>query len=125
MPSPLLSTGPLRMSEILDPPLFQVRRHLARSVHVLIDEGLEHVLIRTLLPIDRTFERSDQRLHPGVSVTTTRLRHLSHDDAPGTLLCNQIRMAIESYQTLYHQRLEEQYRKQSGDRDFSDKIDIA
>ena len=40
-------------------------------------------------------------------------------------LCNQIRMAIESYQTLYHQRLEEQYRKQSGDRDFSDKIDIA
>ena len=40
-------------------------------------------------------------------------------------LCNQVRMAIESYQTLYHQRLEEQYRKQSGDRDFSDKIDIA
>ena len=40
-------------------------------------------------------------------------------------LCNQIRMAIETYQNLYHQRLEEQYRKQSGDRDFSDKIDIA
>ena len=40
-------------------------------------------------------------------------------------LCNQLRMAIETYQNLYHQRLEEQYRKQSGDRDFSDKIDIA
>lgn len=40
-------------------------------------------------------------------------------------LCNQVRMAIETYQNLYHQRLEEQYRKQSGDRDFSDKIDIA
>jgi hypothetical protein len=40
-------------------------------------------------------------------------------------LCNQVRMAIESYQSLYTQRLEEQYRKQSGDRDFSDKIDIA
>lgn len=40
-------------------------------------------------------------------------------------LCNQIRMAIENYQNLYNQRLEEQYRRQSGDRDFSDKIDIA
>lgn len=40
-------------------------------------------------------------------------------------LCNQIRMALETYQNLYNQRLEEQYRKQSGDRDFSDKIDIA
>ena len=40
-------------------------------------------------------------------------------------LCNQVRMAIETYQNLYNQRLEEQYRRQSGDRDFSDKIDIA
>lgn len=40
-------------------------------------------------------------------------------------LCNQIRMAIENYQNLYNHRLEEQYRKQAGDRDFSDKIDIA
>ena len=40
-------------------------------------------------------------------------------------LCNQIRMAVETYQNLYHQRLEEQYRRQTGDRDFSDKIDIA
>ena len=40
-------------------------------------------------------------------------------------LCNQIRMAVESYQNLYNQRLEEQYRRQAGDRDFSDKIDIA
>lgn len=40
-------------------------------------------------------------------------------------LCNQLRMAIETYQNLYTQRLEEQYRRQSGDRDFSDKIDIA
>ena len=40
-------------------------------------------------------------------------------------VCNQIRMAIESYQNLYTQRLEEQYRRQSGDKDFSDKIDIA
>ena len=40
-------------------------------------------------------------------------------------LCDQLRMAIETYQNLYTQRLEEQYRRQSGDRDFSDKIDIA
>lgn len=40
-------------------------------------------------------------------------------------LCDQIRMAVESYQNLYNQRLDEQYRKQSGNRDFSDKIDIA
>lgn len=40
-------------------------------------------------------------------------------------LCDQIRMAVETYQNLYRQRLEEQYRKQEGNRDFSDKIDIA
>lgn len=40
-------------------------------------------------------------------------------------LCNQLRMALENYQNLYNQRLEEQYRKQAGGQDFSDKIDIA
>ena len=37
-------------------------------------------------------------------------------------LCNQLRMAIESYQTKYQQRLQESYR-QSGT-NFDDKINI-
>jgi hypothetical protein len=36
-------------------------------------------------------------------------------------LCHQIRMAIESYQTKYQQRLEETYKKNTV---FTDKIDI-
>ena len=39
-------------------------------------------------------------------------------------LCDQIRMALESYTNKYQQRLQEQYRA-SGGPDFSDKIDIT
>lgn len=39
-------------------------------------------------------------------------------------LCNQIRMALESYQTKYREKLEANYRKQTGGRDFDNKIDI-
>jgi len=39
-------------------------------------------------------------------------------------LCNQLRMAIESYSNKYQERLQEQYRR-AGGADFSDKIDIS
>jgi hypothetical protein len=39
-------------------------------------------------------------------------------------LCNQIRMAIESYQTKYSEKLQEQY-KNSGGSNFNDKINIS
>ena len=39
-------------------------------------------------------------------------------------LCNQIRMALESYQNKYREKLEDSYKKQSGGRNFDNKIDI-
>lgn len=39
-------------------------------------------------------------------------------------LCNQIRMALESYQNKYQQRLQESYQKQKTDINFDDKIHI-
>jgi hypothetical protein len=39
-------------------------------------------------------------------------------------LCNQIRMALESYQNTYQARLQETYRKQIQDTNFGDKFDI-
>ena len=39
-------------------------------------------------------------------------------------LCNQIRMAMETYQNKYQQRLKESYQKAQGDSNFDDKINI-
>lgn len=39
-------------------------------------------------------------------------------------LCNQIRMALESHQTKYNEKLQQLNRKNGGN-DFSDKIDIS
>jgi hypothetical protein len=39
-------------------------------------------------------------------------------------LCNQIRMALESYQNKYQEKLQESYRKQATDVNFDDKIQI-
>jgi hypothetical protein len=39
-------------------------------------------------------------------------------------LCNQIRMALESYRNKYQEKLQETYKKQTGGRDFDNKIDI-
>jgi len=39
-------------------------------------------------------------------------------------LCNQLRMALESYQNKYREKMDETYRKQSGGRNFDNKIDI-
>jgi len=39
-------------------------------------------------------------------------------------LCNQLRMALESYQNKYKEKMDETYRKQSGGRNFDNKIDI-
>lgn len=39
-------------------------------------------------------------------------------------LCDQIRMALESYQNKYREKMDETYRKQSGGRNFDNKIDI-
>ena len=39
-------------------------------------------------------------------------------------LCNQLRMAIESYQTKYQEKVQSTYRKQIEDSNFNSKIDI-
>lgn len=39
-------------------------------------------------------------------------------------LCNQIRMALETFNSRYRELLEQQYNKQNGGRDFSEKINI-
>ena len=39
-------------------------------------------------------------------------------------LCNQLRMAIESYNNKYQQRVQETYRQQIKDANFDDKIKI-
>jgi hypothetical protein len=39
-------------------------------------------------------------------------------------LCNQLRMAIESYQTKYQDKVQSTYRKQIEDSNFNSKIDI-
>ena len=39
-------------------------------------------------------------------------------------LCNQIRMALESYRNKYQEKLQETYNKQTGGRNFDSKIDI-
>ena len=39
-------------------------------------------------------------------------------------MCNQIRMAIESYQTKYREKLEASYKKDQDSINFDDKIDI-
>jgi hypothetical protein len=39
-------------------------------------------------------------------------------------LCNQVRMALESYQNKYQEKLQESYRKQATDINFDDKIQI-
>ena len=40
-------------------------------------------------------------------------------------LCEQIRMALESYQRKYQQRLQESYKSNNSDKNFDDKIDIS
>jgi len=40
-------------------------------------------------------------------------------------LCDQIRMALESYQSKYQQRLQESYKSTNSDKNFDDKIDIS
>lgn len=40
-------------------------------------------------------------------------------------LCDQIRMAIESYNVKYRQRTEELYKKDNNGKNFDDKIDIS
>lgn len=39
-------------------------------------------------------------------------------------LCNQIRMALETYQNKYQEKLRASYKKEAGDADFSNKINI-
>jgi hypothetical protein len=39
-------------------------------------------------------------------------------------LCNQLRMAVESYQNKYQDKVQETYRKQIEDSNFNSKIDI-
>ena len=39
-------------------------------------------------------------------------------------LCNQIRMALESYQAKYQEKVQSTYRKQIEDSNFNTKIDI-
>lgn len=39
-------------------------------------------------------------------------------------LCDQIRMAMENYQNMYQQKLQESYRTAQGDANFDNKINI-
>lgn len=39
-------------------------------------------------------------------------------------LCNQLRMAVESYQNKYREKLEANYKRQSGNTNFDNKINI-
>lgn len=39
-------------------------------------------------------------------------------------MCNQLRMALESYQVKYREKLEASYKKAQGDVNFDDKINI-
>lgn len=39
-------------------------------------------------------------------------------------LCNQIRMALETYQNKYQEKLRDSYKKDSGDVNFDNKINI-
>ena len=39
-------------------------------------------------------------------------------------LCNQLRMAMENYQNMYQQKLQDSYNKAQGDSNFDDKINI-
>ena len=39
-------------------------------------------------------------------------------------LCNQIRMALETYQNKYQEKLQASYKKAGGDVNFDDKINI-
>ena len=39
-------------------------------------------------------------------------------------LCDQIRMAMENYQNMYQQKLQESYKKAQGNSNFDDKINI-
>ena len=39
-------------------------------------------------------------------------------------LCNQIRMAMENYQNMYQQKLQDSYKKAQSDNNFDDKINI-
>lgn len=39
-------------------------------------------------------------------------------------LCNQIRMAIDTYRSKYQEKLQATYKKEMGDNNFNDKINI-
>jgi hypothetical protein len=39
-------------------------------------------------------------------------------------LCNQIRMALESFQTQYYAKLQDSYKRSGDDTDFTNKINI-
>jgi len=64
-----------------------------------------------------------------VDELSTRVNELSNKLGIATRsgnghLCNQLRMALESYQTKYQEKVQETYKKQTGGRDFGNKIDI-
>lgn len=64
-----------------------------------------------------------------VDELSTRVNELSNKLSIATRsgnahLCNQIRMALQSYQNKYQEKVQETYKKQTGGRDFGNKIDI-
>ena len=77
---------------------------------------MEHPLIGSLdsLTIDELGTKISE-LNKKLGIAT---RMGNHD------LCNQIRMALESHQVKYNEKLQ-QLSKKSGGNDFSDKIDIS
>lgn len=67
--------------------------------------------------------------HLSLDELTTKISELhrklaiAHRSGNGNL-CNQIRMALESHQVKYNEKLQQLNRKNGGN-DFSDKIDIS
>lgn len=78
---------------------------------------MEHPLIGSLAQV------STEDLGKKVSELTKKLSIAQQSG--NQYLCNQLRMAIDTYQTAYSQRLQDSYRKAEKEINFDNKINIA
>jgi hypothetical protein len=77
---------------------------------------MEHPLIGS---IDHLTE---DELTAKISELNNKLNIVSRSG--NTHLCNQIRMAIDTYRGKYQEKLQSTYKKEVGDNNFNDKINI-
>lgn len=80
------------------------------------NEHMEHPLIGNIdeLTLDELTNKISELNNKLNIVTRTGNAHL----------CNQIRMALETYQNKYQDKIRASYKKDSGDTNFTDKINI-